>query len=56
MHFFSWQLGLLYRHNHEKFPWVLQRFVPEPKPLRRRAPKRSAPPVAQPAAREAPPR
>jgi hypothetical protein len=25
MHFATWHLGLLYRHHHDKFPWVLQK-------------------------------
>lgn len=28
-HFFCWYLGLLYREHHAKFPWVLQRYVPD---------------------------
>jgi hypothetical protein len=27
MHYFGWVVGLLYRHHHAKFPWVLQRHV-----------------------------
>jgi hypothetical protein len=27
MHFACWHLGLLYRANHERFPWILQRHV-----------------------------
>lgn len=30
-HFFCWFLGLLYREHHAKFPWVLQRYVPDAK-------------------------
>jgi len=26
LHAFGWQLGLLYRRYHERFPWVLQKF------------------------------
>jgi hypothetical protein len=26
-HFACWHLGLLYRANHERFPWILQRHV-----------------------------
>ncbi|MDB5321365.1 MAG: hypothetical protein JWN40_2996 [Phycisphaerales bacterium] len=25
MHFATWHLGLIYRHHHDKFPWVLQK-------------------------------
>lgn len=28
MHIFSWELGLAYRSNHHRFPWVLQRYIP----------------------------
>jgi hypothetical protein len=28
MHGFCWQLGLIYRTYHERFPWVLQRHIP----------------------------
>jgi hypothetical protein len=28
MHAFCWQLGLVYRTYHERFPWILQRHVP----------------------------
>ncbi len=28
MHWFCWQLGLIHRHHHAEFPWVLQRHIP----------------------------
>jgi hypothetical protein len=28
MHYFCWQLGLVYRREHHRFPWVLQRHIP----------------------------
>jgi hypothetical protein len=27
LHFFAWHLGLIYRNNHEQFPWLAQRHV-----------------------------
>jgi hypothetical protein len=26
-HFFAWHLGLMYRQNHEQFPWLAQRHI-----------------------------
>ena len=26
-HYFCWLLGLMYRTNHDKFPWILQRYI-----------------------------
>lgn len=37
-HFFTWHLGMLYRRHHEKFPWILQRHIPRPKPAPARRP------------------
>lgn len=28
MHYFCWELGLVYRRDHHRFPWVLQRHIP----------------------------
>src|SRR5690606_21918790 len=36
-HFFTWHLGIVYRRHHDKFPWILQRHIPKPRPLPRRA-------------------
>lgn len=30
MHYFCWEMGLAYRRNHHRFPWVLQRHIPGP--------------------------
>ena len=27
-HAFCWQLGLIYRTYHDRFPWILQRHIP----------------------------
>jgi hypothetical protein len=32
LHYFCWQLGLMYRAHHDQFPWLAQRHVKEPKP------------------------
>jgi hypothetical protein len=32
MHYFCWQLGLAYRRDHHRFPWVLQRHISERAP------------------------
>lgn len=39
MHLFARELGMLYRANHEKFPWVLQRHI-STKPLQHRIARR----------------
>jgi hypothetical protein len=46
MHYFAWVMGLTYRAHHEKFPWVLQRWVREIPGVN--APRRPAPPRARP--------
>jgi hypothetical protein len=30
-HYLCWQVGVLYRRHHERFPWVLQRHTPTPR-------------------------
>jgi hypothetical protein len=45
MHFFFWQLGVLYRLRSPMFPWVDQYHIREPRPpVPRRKPKYIAPP------------
>jgi len=41
MHYFCWQLGLVYRRDHHRFPWVLQQHIshrPPPRTASSRAP------------------
>ena len=35
LHFFCWHLGMLYRANHEIFPWIAQRHIKVERPPRR---------------------
>lgn len=42
MHLFARELGMMYRANHEKFPWILQRHI-STKPLQHRLPRRPRP-------------
>ena len=35
MHYFCWEIGLLYRLHHEQFPWLFQRHIKrDPMPVR----------------------
>ena len=31
MHYFCWYLGILYKAHHAEFPWVLQRYIRDPR-------------------------
>jgi hypothetical protein len=58
MHGFSYYMGLLYRAEHENFPWVLQRHIPTRLMERTRPPGGHlpmTPPAAARPARASPP-
>src|SRR5690606_10471748 len=49
-HFTCWQMGMLYRRHHERFPSTLQRHIPRPRPQ----PARPHPPPPRPSPPHAP--
>ena len=46
-HAFCWQLGLIYRTYHERFPWILQRHVPVRMAQRTRSHPGQLPPMTR---------
>lgn len=42
-HFFCWFMAVMYRAHHQQFPWILQRFIPDPAVQARRFGSRGRP-------------